>query len=635
MLGDSRPVSASDAQDLAVRTLITELLAARLGLPAAELDADSPFAEFGLSSRDAVTMIGELQAELDLDLNPALIWEHPTIRGLGAHLAALVAGEPSSPAEPEPAPVPAASAEPADADEAVAIIGMGCRFPGADTPDAFWGLVRTGAAGDPFLDRVDLFDAEFFSVAAREAVHLDPQQRLLLEVTWEALEHGGIVPASLAGTRTGVFVGISGSDYGRLSARTAGPLNLYGVTGQAASIAANRLSYFYDFRGPSISVDTACSSSLVAIHLASAALRSGECTVALAGGVNLVLSEDVTDAFRDAGMMAADGRCKTFDAAADGYVRSQGCGVVVLKRLRDAVRDGDRVLAVVRGSAVNQDGRSNGLTAPNGAAQQDVIRDALHAAGLAPADVGYVEAHGTGTPLGDPIEMRALAAVLAGPDRSGEPLRVGSVKTVIGHAEAAAGVAGVIKTVQMLRHRTVPAHPRYDGPNPDLPQDPNIEFPAAEQAWAPVAGTVLTAGVSSFGFGGTNAHLILSEPAEVPAAPQPADVTRPVSVLTLSARNDNALTELAARYGAVLRKDDGPTLAELCSTANTRRTHFKHRAAIPVRDRQGALAGLDALAARAAHPSVRTGVADSAGLAFLFSGQGSQYHAMEIGRAHV
>ena len=631
MLGDSRPVSASDAQDLAVRALITELLAARLGLPAAELDADSPFAEFGLSSRDAVTMIGELQAELDLDLNPALIWEHPTIRGLGAHLAALVAGEPSSPAEPEPAPVPAASAEPADADEAVAIIGMGCRFPGADTPDAFWGLVRTGAAGDPFLDRVDLFDAEFFSVAAREAVHLDPQQRLLLEVTWEALEHGGIVPASLAGTRTGVFVGISGSDYGRLSARTAGPLNLYGVTGQAASIAANRLSYFYDFRGPSISVDTACSSSLVAIHLASAALRSGECTVALAGGVNLVLSEDVTDAFRDAGMMAADGRCKTFDAAADGYVRSQGCGVVVLKRLRDAVRDGDRVLAVVRGSAVNQDGRSNGLTAPNSAAQQDVIRDALYAAGLAPADVGYVEAHGTGTRLGDPIEMRALAAVLAGPDRAGEPLRVGSVKTVIGHAEAAAGVAGVIKTVQMLRHRTVPAHPRYDGPNPDLPQDPNIEFPAAEQAWAPVAGTVLTAGVSSFGFGGTNAHLILSEPAEVPAAPQPDDVVRPVSVLTLSARNDDALTELAARYGAVLRSEDGPTLAELCSTANTRRTHFKHRAAIPVRDRQGALAGLDALATRAAHPSVHTGVADSAGLAFLFSGQGSQYHAMARG----
>jgi len=629
VLGDSRPVSASDAEDLAVRTLITELLAARLGLPPAELDEHAPFADFGLSSRDAVTMIGELQAELDLDLNPALIWEHPTIRGLGAHLAALVAGEPS-PTEPEPASA-SASEEPDDADEAVAIIGMGCRFPGADTPDAFWELVRTGTASDPALDRLDLFDAEFFSVAAREAVHLDPQQRLLLEVTWEALEHGGIVPASLAGTRTGVFVGISGSDYGRLSARTAGPLNLYGVTGQAASIAANRLSYFYDFRGPSISVDTACSSSLVAIHLASAALRSGECAVALAGGVNLVLSEDVTDAFRDAGMMAADGRCKTFDAAADGYVRSQGCGVVVLKRLRDAVRDGDRVLAVVRGSAVNQDGRSNGLTAPNGAAQQDVIRDALHAAGLAPADVGYVEAHGTGTPLGDPIEMRALAAVLAGPDRAGEPLRVGSVKTVIGHAEAAAGVAGVIKTVQMLRHRTVPAHPRYDGPNPDLPQDPNIEFPAAERAWTPTASTVLTAGISSFGFGGTNAHVILSEPTGIPAAPQPADVARPVSVLTLSARNDDALTELAARYGDALRTDGGPTLAELCSTANTRRTHFKHRAAIPVRDRQGALAGLDALAARAVHPSVHTAVADSAGLAFLFSGQGSQYHAMARG----
>ncbi|HXA15308.1 MAG TPA: polyketide synthase, partial [Opitutaceae bacterium] len=392
---------------------------------------------------------------------------------------ALLALEMGDRAEPDPA-----GAEP------IAIIGMGCRFPGGvEDPDGFWRLLHTGTDGivkvpanrwdidryydpDPdapgkmstrwggFLQGIDYFDTRFFGISPREAAWMDPQQRLLLEVTWEALEAAGQAPDRLAGSDTGVFVGISTNDYAMLQLKH-GAIKLidaYAGTGSSASVASGRLSYLLGLQGPCISVDTACSSSLVAVHLACQSLRTGECRLALAGGVNVILSPEVTINFSKARMMAADGRCKTFDAAADGYVRGEGCGMVVLKRYTDAVASGDDILAVIPGSAVNQDGRSGGLTVPNGPAQESVIRRALKNAGIKPDQVSYIEAHGTGTSLGDPIEIGALGAVF-GSDRNGHGrLNVGSVKTNIGHLEAAAGIAGLIKVVLALRRAEIPPH---------------------------------------------------------------------------------------------------------------------------------------------------------------------------------
>ena len=446
----------------------------RLNIPAASIDPREPFSRYGLDSLAAVELSGELERWLGRHLPPTLLYDFPSIRLLAGHLTA-VACEPQPPDE---VPVDSAAGP-------IAIVGIGCRFPGADSPDAFWQLlsggtdsirgvplVRWRAEGDPatrwggILDAVDGFDAEFFGISPREADLMDPQQRLLLEVAWEALEDAGIAADSLGGSRTGVFVGISGSDYSRLLASRSGSPDAYSGTGNAMSIAANRLSYFFDLRGPSWAVDTACSSSLVAVHQACRSLRAGECTVALAGGVNLLLSPDLTATFAHAGMLAPDGRCKTFDEAADGYVRGEGCGVVVLKRLADAHHAGDRILAVVRGTAVNQDGRSNGLTAPNGPAQQAVVRSALRDAHIVPTSVSYVEAHGTGTALGDPIEVNSLLEVLNAGRMSSQPCWIGSVKTNFGHLEAAAGIAGLIKVVLALRHQKIPPHLHLQKLNP-------------------------------------------------------------------------------------------------------------------------------------------------------------------------
>ncbi len=379
--------------------------------------------------------------------------------------------------------------------EPIAIIGLSCRFPQAPDPAAFWELLRSGVDAitevpsdrwdvdalhsvDPapgkvttrwggFLEGVDLFDPHFFGISPREAARMDPQQRLLLEVSWEALENAFIPPHSLAGTRTGVFVGISSYDYSRLQFDDPESIDAYAGTGNAHSIAANRLSYIFDLRGPSMAVDTACSSSLVATHLACQSLRNGESDLVLAGGVNLILRPELTITFSQARMLSPDGRCKTFDASANGYVRGEGCGVIVLKRLSNALRDGDNILALIRGSAVNQDGRSNGLTAPNGLAQQEVIRQALAEGQVAPGQIGYVEAHGTGTPLGDPIEISSLSAVLDDGNSNGRVL-VGSVKTNIGHLESAAGIAGLIKSVLALQNEAIPPHLHLKEVNPYL-----------------------------------------------------------------------------------------------------------------------------------------------------------------------
>ncbi|MEO1370022.1 MAG: polyketide synthase, partial [Acidobacteriota bacterium] len=389
------------------------------------------------------------------------MYDYPSIASLADH----VAGRPAVTTEAAAAVDGQAARE-----SAIAVVGMGCRFPQADGPQAFWQLLHRGHDAitrvDParwngdgprwggFLDKIDQFDSEFFGISRREAEQMDPQQRLLLEVCWEALEHAGQSPKDLAGSRSGVFVGISGNEYGEL-AHAAG-LDFYSGTGSALSIAANRISYLLDLRGPSWAVDTACSSSLVAVHQAVQDLRRGACDLALAGGVNLILRPNWSVVFQQGGMLAPDGRCKTFDEAADGYVRGEGCGVLVLKRYADAVADGDSIVAVIRGSEVNQDGRSNGLTAPNGPSQQAVLKGALKDAGLSPSALGYVEAHGTGTSLGDPIEIGSLREVLEEDSARDQPCRLGSVKTNVGHLEAAAGVCGLIKVMLAFEHEQIP-----------------------------------------------------------------------------------------------------------------------------------------------------------------------------------
>ncbi len=551
--------------------------------------------------------------------------------------------------------------------EPIAVIGVGCRLPGAENPTAFWKLLRDGQDAirevppdrwnieeyydpDPaapgkmntkwggFLDRIYDFDADFFGISPREAVRVDPQQRLVLEVAWEALEDAGLAPASLAHSNTGIYVGVIGSDYGLLTSRDFMDLDVFSGTGSSQAILANRLSYFLDLHGPSVTLDTACSSSLVTVHLACQSLRRRETDLALAGGVNLILSPEMTLALTKAYMMAPDGRCKTFDAAANGYVRGEGCGMVVLKRLSDAMAHGDRILAVIRGSAVNHDGRSNGLSAPNGPAQEAVLRAALADARLSPHDVDYIEAHGTGTRLGDPIEIGALRSVLCGGRTPQRPLVVGSVKTNIGHLESAAGIAGLIKLVLMLRHGEIPPHLHLKTPNPLLELgDGLIEIPTMLRAW-PRGETPRRAGVSSFGFGGTNAHVILEEaPSPEPATVESRDrmvapsAERPCHVLTLSARSSQALMELAGRYVAYAESADRACLADAAYTANTGRTHFAHRAAVVAASWPEALTALRKLSEGGEAPRLARGEAphDAAPrVAFLFTGQGAQYPGM-------
>jgi acyl transferase domain-containing protein/NADPH:quinone reductase-like Zn-dependent oxidoreductase/acyl carrier protein len=544
--------------------------------------------------------------------------------------------------------------------EPIAVVGLGCRFPGgANDPEAFWRLLHDGvdaigeiprerwdidAYYDPdpnapgkmytrrlgCIDRVDEFEPEFFGIAPREAVTMDPQQRLLLEVTWEALEHAGISPQRLLGSLTGVFVGICSMDYATLQLQLGDTtrIDAYSASGNAHSIAAGRLSYVLGLHGPSIAVDTACSSSLVSVHLACQSLRGRECHVALAGGVHLTLSPLSTIGFCKLHMLAPDGRCKTFDAAGDGFVEGEGCGIVVLKRLSDALADGDRIIALIRGSAVNQDGPSSGLTAPNGPSQEAVIRTALEKAGVDPAQVGYVEAHGTGTSLGDPIEVQAMGAVL-GPGRSADrPLVIGSVKTNIGHAEAAAGVAGLIKLVLAIQHEEIPRHLHFNQPNPFIPwADLPIVVATERMPWPAGSGGRI-GGVSSFGFSGTNAHIVVAEAPSRDAARSAVD--RPLHVLTLSARTEPALLALAGRFTERF-EDPTASAADICATANAGRAHFAHRLAVIGDAMPEMRAGLEAALANRESANVFRGkvlAVDHPKVVFLFTGQGSQYVGM-------
>ncbi|HKV37012.1 MAG TPA: type I polyketide synthase, partial [Pyrinomonadaceae bacterium] len=544
--------------------------------------------------------------------------------------------------------------------EPIAIIGMACRFPGANNPAELWQLLRGGVdavteipadrwnadrfydedASVPgkmntrwggFLERIGYFDAHFFRVSPREAPHLDPQQRFLMEATWEALEDAGQVPGNLAGTRTGVFIGIMGSDYADTPMNDPMLVNFYTVTGHSRGIAANRLSHFFDFRGPSMSVDTACSSSLVATNLACRSLWSGESTLAIAGGANLILSPEGTIWYAKAGLLARDGRCKTFDSRADGLVRGEGVGVVVLKLLSRALADGDPIHAVIKGGAINQDGRSNGLTAPNRWAQEALIREACAQADVSPGQVSYVEAHGTGTALGDPIEAQALGAVLATDRSEGNVCAIGSIKSNIGHLEAAAGVAGLIKVVLMLKHREIPPSLHYRQPNPHIPfaQLP-LRVQTSLTPWSIHTGPAL-AGVNAFGFGGTNAHLVVSEAPKTDHAAEQVSQDR-AELLPLSARSPEALRALALAYQQFLLADGADvSLRDICYTAAVRRTHHEHRVALAGNSHADLAARLENFIEGTTHPAISTGRVTQirrAKLAFVFAGQGPQWWAM-------
>ncbi|MEY2855828.1 MAG: hypothetical protein RLZZ74_137, partial [Cyanobacteriota bacterium] len=614
----------ANQKQVQIQHWLIENIAQRLEIPVSEIDIQEPFASTGLNSVAAVGLSADLEDWLSIKLSPTIVYDYPNIVELAAYL-----GDDQAVKQISPLRVQIQETD-------IAIIGLGCRFPGANNPPEFWQLLRDGQDGisnsgdrwagsgwGGFIEGVDQFEPEFFGITPREAQSIDPQQRLLLEVSWSALEDAAIANGELAGSNTGVFIGISSSDYSQLRYHYGTEVDAYLGTGNAHSIAANRLSYLFDLKGPSLAVDTACSSSLVALHLASQSLKTGECDRAIAGGVNLMLAPELTQTFALAGMMAENGRCKTFDESADGYVRGEGCGVVILKRLVDARRDGDRILAVVKGSAINQDGRSNGLTAPNGLAQQTVIRQALANAQIVPDQVSYIESHGTGTSLGDPIEVNSLKAVLG---TRTESCYLGSLKTNIGHLEAAAGIAGVIKTVLCLQQEAIPPNLHFQELNPliDL-GDSKLTIPQQLQPWK---GETRYAGVSSFGFGGTNAHVVLGVGESGRTAEQENSELQPRSLhlLTLSAKTAPALKDLVLSYQHSLASNPQANLRDICYTTNVGRTHFNHRLAIAVDSVPQLQAQLANFITEGTSKGIATGHTEHQHqVALLFTGQGSQY----------
>jgi len=542
--------------------------------------------------------------------------------------------------------------------EPIAIIGIGCRFPSAKGPEAFWNLLREGVDAiteipserfdvgdvyDPrpgipgrlntkwggFLEGVDEFDPYFFGISSREAAAMDPQQRVLLEVAWEAIEDAGLVPEKLDAGRIGVFAGTCNSDYGNLLEDPA-DIDIYVAGGNALSVLSGRLSYALGLQGPSMTVDTACSTSLVAVHLACQSLRSGESTVALAGGVNLIFGPEPYIAFSLAQMLAPDGRCKFGDSRADGFVRSEGAGMVVLKRLSSALADGDPIYAVIRGSAVNNDGDSGGLLmTPSRPGQEAVFEEAYRSAGVSPGEVQYVEVHGTGTSVGDPVEMQALGAVIGDGRSDDDPCLVGSVKTNIGHTEGAAGVAGLIKAVLALRHKTIPPSLHLREPNPNIPwQDLPLTVQRELGPW-PASPGPARAGVSSFGISGTNAHVVLEE---APAAPPAESVgTATAHLLPLSAHSPEGLEDTARAYIGFLRTGEDASLQDICYTAGARRTHHAHRLSLVGSSREQLAEHLEAFLEGEARPGMSSGrkLGDvRRKLVFVFSGQGSQWVGM-------
>ncbi|WP_078857234.1 type I polyketide synthase [Streptomyces sp. NBRC 109706] len=612
----------------------------------APVTADEPFRSLGFDSLTAVELRNRLNTATGLRLPATVTFDQPTPQALAAFVLTETGVATTA---PTPASAPVVVRSGGGADEPLAIVGIGCRLPGGvGSPEELWRLVVEGrdamgpfpvdrgweepdgsfAAVAGFLDDVAGFDAEFFGIAPREALGMDPQQRLLLETSWEALERAGIDPAGLRGSHTGVFVGAIAQDYGpRL--HEAGPdLHSSLLTGNTTSVASGRLAYVYGLEGPALTVDTACSSSLVALHLAGQALRAGECDLALVGGAMVLASPGMFLEFARQGGLAGDGRCKSFSEAADGTGWAEGAGMLVVERLSDARARGHRVLAVVRGSAVNQDGASNGLTAPNGPSQQRVIRQALAAAGLTAADVDVVEAHGTGTSLGDPIEAQALLATYGQDRPEDRPLWLGSLKSNIGHAQAAAGVAGVIKMVEALRHRTLPRTLHVNTPSPQVDWSAGrVELLTEARPWGVGEGRVRRAGVSSFGISGTNAHVIVEEAPDEGVVVDGGVGSSGLGVvpLVVSGRGEGGLRGQAGRLGGFLAGGGGVSLVDVGFSLASGRSALGRRAVVVAGERDEAVAALAGLADGVASLDVVVGSSGEGGrLALLFTGQGAQ-----------
>ncbi len=633
--GSLAAAMASPGGAEALREWLRQRVAGLVAASPSAIKADERFNRYGLTSLLAASLIADLSRELSRLIPPTLVWDHPTINAVVRYLT-------EGPAASEAAP--AAGPRGLEAGEEIAIVGLACRFPGGADARQYWqslvagkdsvievpesrfslarhyhpdvsvpGKMSTRWSG--LLDDVRGFDAAFFGISPREAKEMDPQQRLVMELAWEAFEDAGITPAELRSSRTGVFMGSMWSDYARLTEGRPESITQYTATGTDISIASARVNYFFGLAGPALTVNTACSSSLVAIHLACQSLRSGDSQLALAGGVSLIVSPASTISMSKFGAMAPDGRSKAFDARANGYVRGEGAGVVVLKPLSAALADGDFLYCVIKAAGINNDGYSNGLTAPNPEAQAAMLREAYARAGVGHNDVHYVETHGTGTMLGDPIEAGALGSVLGRGRPSDRPLKIGSVKTNIGHLEAAAGMAGLIKTCLAMCHRTLPPTLHFQSPNPHVRfAELGLSVVDRLEPW-PGEGEPALAGVSSFGFGGTNCHLVL---AEAPAAS--------ALLLPLAAQAPEGLREAALE--ARKRLAESRPLEVCRQAAATLEASAVHRLAVVAASRQGLDEALSGYLEGEERPDVIAGTAQRRRTLFFFGGQGGQWRGM-------